>query len=173
MSKEYGKEFEPPESKGGSVPLTKGNKMKFKVGDRVRHVIKGECTIKELYISELTPRVRLVSVLDGCIFSADECALTLIPQYKTGDTVWVRDGDKCDWVKRVFVCEYEGGYWVIKHSSGQFLGDSTSSNLLKWKQIKPLEEKLDIALTCTVNGEEVPLSDISEETLLAIRNKSK
>ncbi len=55
MSKEYGKEFEPPESKGGSVPLTKGKMTKEQLhpvdmpsnvrgmirGDKGRHILGG------------------------------------------------------------------------------------------------------------------------------------
>jgi len=93
-------------------------------------------------------------------------------EYKTGDRVLVRERDELEWEERVFVCEYNGKYWCIVGEDGCFGDWSTSGNLNAWQQIQPLEEKLDIALTCTVNGEEVPLSDISEETLLAIRNKS-
>ena len=150
--------------------------MKFKVGDKVRFAHRNDGCYG--FISKINHNGRcpyLVAVIEGDQSYGWYFEESLKPyeEYKTGDTVWVRDGDECDWVKRVFVCEYEGGYWVIKHPSGQFYPESTSASLLKWKQIKPLEEKLDIALTCTVNGEEVPLSDISEETLLAIRNKSK
>ena len=147
--------------------------MKFKVGDRVRHVIKGECNVIERDLSQFTPRVRLVSVLDGCIFSADECALTIIPKYKTGDKVLVRDYENNKWVKRLFLYEYNGNYYCMNNVDGKEMKAILKNPPVIWRQIKPLEEKLDIALTCTVNGEEVPLSDISEETLLAIRNKSK
>jgi len=153
--------------------------MKFKVGDKVTY--KGEkCFITHLDQDD-NEMPYLLEKINGEEFDNEsieywvgeyEIELTT-PEYKTGDKVLVRDYVISEWTERVFVCEYNGMYWCIFGDEGRFGSCETNEPLNAWKQIKPLEDKLDIALTCTVNGEEVPLSDISEETLLAIRNKSK
>ena len=150
--------------------------MKFKVGDKVKHddgwigVVKKYKHKRDIDVEMIDGFAHMEA---GFVYNAWAKYLTLIPEYKTGDKVLVQDNDDEDWFERVFVCEYNRKYWCISGENGRFSEWSTINELNAWEYIKPLEEKLDIALTCTVNGEEVPLSDISEETLLAIRNKSK
>ncbi len=153
--------------------------MKFKKGDKV--TFRGEKCFITVLDQDDNEMPYLLQKINGEEFDNEsieywvgesEIKLTA-PEYKTGDKVLVRDFESNEWVERVFLYEYNGKYYCMNYVDGKEMKAILKNLPVIWRQIKPLEEKLDIALTCTVNGEEVPLSDISEETLLAIRNKSK
>lgn len=78
-----------------------------------------------------------------------------------GEKIEVRDGDGQDWVRERF-CAYLPG----RKLPVVCLRDD--SNHARYWFARPIR-KPEIELTCKINGELRPLSDISEETLLKIR----
>jgi len=103
--------------------------------------------------------------------------ITMTQEFKRGELIEVSDyKDYRDGQKRIFLTHIEGAIYPFicianghedKFKSGEKFGISECKYARKI-QDKPQGE---IELTVKVNGKEVPLSDISEETLLKIRNK--
>lgn len=92
--------------------------------------------------------------------------LAAMPHDDFGRKCEVWNDDETDKEVRTFNAKRETSYYpyAVLDEKGYF---ST------WKHYRFLDETPDIKITVEINGEISSLSEISEETLLRIRNKSK
>lgn len=150
--------------------------MKYKVGDKVRIIANEGSTnsAKALdgtfaYVTKWDGRhYRVELPALGGWAHCDESELESYPTYKTGDEVEVRD-DGC-WVRRAYLFSYgERHYTCINDHK---IKDKGQFSVVSWKQIRPIETP-KMELTLTVDGKQVPISTLSEESLINLHKASK
>lgn len=116
-------------------------------------------------IEEILNPARMINVFGGLIgkFRTIKITPDMIASkaYKVGETVWGRDSIYEKWIKDKFSC-YD--FSMNRHYS-------CFDGLYRYcTNIDPTKKEIEI--TVKVNGKDVKLSDISEETLLKIREQS-
>jgi len=118
-----------------------------------------------------------VTAHDGDLFFVND--IEPEPKPKRGDTVWVRDHEQTIWTAKIFLAEFKNAVYPYKtvlgsneelFITGKTYGDSA------WKYMRTTNPALDkpkIEITVKVNGKEVKLSTLSDESILAIKNAAK
>jgi hypothetical protein len=95
--------------------------------------------------------------------------------FKKGETVEVKDYEVGLWEKRIFLTDIEGAnhpYICVAEDDEDDFRAGDAFSITPWKYIRKIENPDDIEITVKMNGEECKLSDISEETLLKIRENN-
>jgi len=103
------------------------------------------------------------------------------PQPKRGDTVWVRDNENDCWHKRIFLVEMKdcNSPFIVTEKDSEYLRNPDAYMQFYftcWKEVRTTDPALDkpkIEITVKVNGKEVKLSTLSDESILAIKNAAK
>lgn len=100
------------------------------------------------------------------------------PQPKRGDTVWVKDYHPLAWTPRILIETFTGSDVACRCvSEGQekAFKEGKYYSLDAWHYMRTTDPALDVNLEITVklNGKEILLSELSDETLLAIKNNLK
>lgn len=94
------------------------------------------------------------------------------PELKIGDEIEVNLGGM--WIKRIFITHGKNNSVIVvtNEDKGGYLNGECfqTTRYTEYRRISKNAE-LDIKITC--NGADIKLSDISEETLINLRNKCK
>jgi len=156
--------------------------MKYKVGDKVRIIANEGSTnsAKALdgtfgYVTKWDGRhyrVELSALGDWTY--CDESELESYPTYKTGDEVEVRDKDCETWIKKTYLLTLNDVFLCCDNSHFPRLETAKTprTDVHSWKQIRPIETP-KMELTLTVDGKQVPISTLSEESLINLHKASK
>ncbi len=98
---------------------------------------------------------------------------------KRGDTVWVRSDNVVGWLPRIFLIEIKDiffPYCTVSIAGESAFREKRKIYTSNWKYMRttdPALDKPEIKITVKVNGKEVELSTLSDESILAIKNANK
>lgn len=159
--------------------------MKYKVGDKVKireDMLEGKAYGRLSLWPDMTNHLgELVTVnnvtKDGC-YKVDKnsyawCDEMLEPAYKAGDEVEVRDHERELWKKKKYAFSHEGIHYVETSGQNFHIGQTLHRVEIEgWNQIRPIETS-KMELTLTVDGKQVPISTLSEESLINLHKASK
>lgn len=88
-----------------------------------------------------------------------------------GEKCLVRSSSLDDWSERIFISKNGFGWNTVSCNDEKAFLDGKSYSVLVWEEGKIIPKELDIKITVTINGTPARLNDISEETLINLRNK--
>lgn len=148
------------------------------------------------YFKDLNSDYKIRVVADGCILAYQEAgrpdwdfgfgkrgsmvgwfllldkSIPWEPELKMGDRIEIKKATR--WEERIFIKygEADGVVVVIEDDANKYL-QGRPFDTIHYHEYRRINKDIDLDIKITCNGKDVKLSDISEETLIKLRNQSK
>ena len=118
-------------------------------------------------------RVTIGEIMKGCYrIKEDQYGIwsdsMFAHNFEYGEEIEIRDGKRDDWDIRIFVGYIDGAPCPFYATNRREFELRKKFSIAYWYLARKIRQP-QIEITCNVNGEEVPLNTISDQTLLNIR----